>query len=146
MDLKELKKLIALFEKTKVTELEVESEGVRVKLRKDMEGKMVIPHEYVSHISHAKPPEEKTAPEPEEKLHQIVAPMVGTFYQAPSPDSPPYVEIGQEISEDDTVCIIEAMKIMNEIKAEAEGKIVKILAENGEPVEFGQPLFLVEPS
>jgi len=77
-------------------------------------------------------------------MHEIVAPMIGTFYAASAPDSPPFVDIGQEVTEEDTVCIIEAMKIMNEIKADVKGKIVKVLAENGKPVEFGQPLFLVE--
>ncbi len=72
--------------------------------------------------------------------------MVGTFYRSPSPDSPPYIEPGQEISEDTVVCIVEAMKVMNEIKAEVEGEILEILVQNGEPVEFGQPLFLVRPA
>ena len=71
--------------------------------------------------------------------------MVGTFYRAPAPDAPPFVEVGDEVKEDDVVCIIEAMKIMNEIKAEVRGRIKKILVENGEAVEYGQPLFLVEP-
>jgi acetyl-CoA carboxylase biotin carboxyl carrier protein len=76
----------------------------------------------------------------------IVSPMVGTFYRAPSPDSPPYIEVGQEVKEDTVVCIIEAMKVMNEIKAEVVGVIVEVLAQNGKPVEFGKPLFAVRPN
>jgi acetyl-CoA carboxylase biotin carboxyl carrier protein len=77
---------------------------------------------------------------------QIVSPMVGTFYLSPSPDSPPYISVGQEVQEDTVVCIIEAMKVMNEIKAETRGVIVEVLAPNGKPVEFGKPLFAVRPS
>jgi acetyl-CoA carboxylase biotin carboxyl carrier protein len=76
---------------------------------------------------------------------QIISPMVGTFYLSPSPDSPPYVTVGQEVQEDTVVCIIEAMKVMNEIKAETRGIIVEVLAQNGKPVEFGKPLFAVRP-
>jgi acetyl-CoA carboxylase biotin carboxyl carrier protein len=78
-------------------------------------------------------------------LHEIASPMVGTFYRAPSPDSAPYVELGQKVTPDTVVCIIEAMKVMNEIKAETTGTIVEILVENGKSVEFGQPLFRVKP-
>jgi acetyl-CoA carboxylase biotin carboxyl carrier protein len=83
--------------------------------------------------------------EGEEKYIIIKSPMVGTFYRAPAPDAPPYIEIGDEVKEDTVLCIVEAMKLMNEIKAETRGKIADILAENGQPVEYGQPLFLVEP-
>ena len=76
---------------------------------------------------------------------QIVSPMVGTFYRSPSPDSPPYIDVGQEVAEETVVCIIEAMKVMNEIKAETKGIIVEALAQNGKPVEFGKPLFAVRP-
>jgi acetyl-CoA carboxylase biotin carboxyl carrier protein len=77
-------------------------------------------------------------------LREIVSPMVGTFYRAPSPDSAPYAEVGQEVNEESLVCIIEAMKVMNEIKAEIKGVIVEILVENGTPVQFGQPLLRVK--
>jgi acetyl-CoA carboxylase biotin carboxyl carrier protein len=83
---------------------------------------------------------------PASNLPQIVSPMVGTFYLSPSPDSPPYITIGQEVQEDTVVCIIEAMKVMNEIKAETRGVIVEVLAQNGKPVEFGKPLFAVRPA
>lgn len=157
MDLKELKKIITIFQKAKIAELEVESkDGVRFKLKKEVKVKdkqtstrKEVPIEVITVPSHpSQPLEQKAQPEPEakpkENTHEIVSPMIGTFYVSPSPDSPPFVDVGQEVKEDDTVCIIEAMKIMNEIKADIKGKIVKVLAENGSPVEFGQPLFLVE--
>ena len=155
MDIKELKKIIAIFQKAKIAELEVESEGVRFKLKKEVKERKTsnrreVPVEVISVPAQ---PLEQTQKQPQiqeqepkllEGTHEIVSPMIGTFYSSPEPDSAPFVEIGQEINEDDTVCIIEAMKIMNEIKADVKGKIVKVLAENGQPVEFGQPLFLVE--
>ena len=79
-------------------------------------------------------------------LIEVTAPMVGTFYRAPSPDSPPFVDVGQSVKTGDTLCIIEAMKLMNEIEAEHTGTIEKILVENAQPIEFGQPLFLINPS
>lgn len=82
----------------------------------------------------------------DEKLHKITSPMVGTFYAAPSPDSPPYTAVGQSISKGQVVCIIEAMKMMNELESEITGKVMRVLVENGQPVEFGQALMLVEPS
>ena len=85
------------------------------------------------------------AADSEAHLHKITAPMVGTFYSAPSPESPVYAAVGQSISKGQTICIIEAMKMMNELEAEISGKVVRVLAENGQPVEFGQPLFLVDP-
>ncbi len=91
--------------------------------------------------------EKEKAPTPEipANVKKITSPIVGTFYRAPAPDAPPFVEVGDRVKEDTTLCIIEAMKIMNEIKAEMRGKVVKILVENGMPVEYNQPLFLIEP-
>lgn len=94
-----------------------------------------------SHPSFEEPPKALA----EDRLLKITSPMVGSFYAAPSPDSPPFVAVGQNISKGQTVCIIEAMKMMNELEAEVSGKVVKILVENGKPVEFGQVLMLVEP-
>ncbi|MDD5454815.1 MAG: acetyl-CoA carboxylase biotin carboxyl carrier protein [Candidatus Ratteibacteria bacterium] len=154
MDLKELKKIITIFQKAKIAELEVESEGVRFKLKKEIKERpnsvrKETPVEVIS-VPVQQPSQQETKPQGEPKIkegmHEIVSPMIGTFYVAPAPDAPPFVEVGQEVKEDDSVCIIEAMKIMNEIKAEVKGKIVKVLAENGKPVQFGQPLFLVELS
>jgi len=152
MDLKELKKIITIFQKAKIAELEVESkDGVRFKLKKEVKERQTPPRketpiEVITVPVQSSEQKAQPAPEvkPKENMHEIVSPMIGTFYVAPAPDVPPFVEVGQEIKEDDSVCIIEAMKIMNEIKAEVKGKIVKVLAENGKPVQFGQPLFLVE--
>ncbi len=154
MDLKELKRIIAIFQKAKIAELEVESkDGVRFKLKKEVkERKTPPPNEVPVEVISVpvQPSEQKPLGAEETKLkegmHEISSPMIGTFYTSSSPDSPPFVNVGQEVKEDDTVCIIEAMKIMNEIKADVKGKIVKVLVENGETVEFGQPLFLVELS
>lgn len=93
----------------------------------------------------AQPPE-KTEEEDESHLVAIRSPMVGTFYAAPAPEKPPFVEVGSHVEPDTIVCIIEAMKVFNEIPAEVRGKIVKVLVENGQPVEYGQPLFLVDPT
>ena len=154
MDLKELKRIIAIFQKAKIAELEVESkDGVKFRLKKEVVERKAppskeVPVEIIS--VPGQPSEQKPQQQPpqeaklQEGLHEIISPMIGNFYAAPAPDAPPFVDVGKEIKEDDTVCIIEAMKIMNEIKADVKGKIVKVLAENGGPVEFGQPLFLVE--
>jgi acetyl-CoA carboxylase biotin carboxyl carrier protein len=83
--------------------------------------------------------------QPATKVAEIKAPMVGTFYRAPSPEAPPYVEVGQTVEPGQVICIIEAMKLMNEIKSEIKGKVLEILVENVEPVEFGQPMFILEP-
>ncbi len=93
-----------------------------------------------SHTVEATPAKAKD----EDRLHKITAPMVGTFYSAPSPDSPAFVTVGQSISKGQTICIIEAMKMMNELEAEVTGKVVRVLVENAQPVEFGQVLMLVE--
>jgi len=92
-----------------------------------------------------KVPEKPPAPEPEEnEFEKIVSPMVGTFYRSPNPDEPPYVKVGSRISEGEVVCIIEAMKLMNEIEAETDGVIKEVLVEDSQPVEYGQPLFSIE--
>jgi acetyl-CoA carboxylase biotin carboxyl carrier protein len=102
--------------------------------------------EYVTGIPHPQAVPEPTKPTEEAGRRVIVkSPMVGTFYRAPAPDAPPFVELGQEIDVGQVICIIEAMKLMNEIKSEVAGGVLEILVENGEAVEFGQPLFTVEP-
>ncbi len=98
------------------------------------------------------PPGETAAPAPEEtpevpsNLMEIPSPMVGTFYRAPAPDAPSYVEVGSRVAKGDTLCIIEAMKLMNELESEVAGQVVEILVDNADPVEYGQPLFLIEPA
>ena len=146
MNLKEIKEMIKLMNENQLTEIEVERDGLKVKLTKGANGaeKTLITEEKKhSHLAtstpEAAPPAEKV-----KKTHQIKAPMVGVFYWAPSPDASPFVEAGQEVAPGDIVCIIEAMKLMNEIKAENRARIVEVLVENGEPVEFGQPLFTIE--
>ncbi|MGG4219733.1 acetyl-CoA carboxylase biotin carboxyl carrier protein [Paenibacillus jamilae] len=159
--LSEIKELIKLVDETSVHELEIENEGTRLMIRKPGKSEIVtvqapvtapaytvapqvaIPNPQVqSDVGHA------TAGEPKEyaaNLHKIVSPMVGTFYSSSSPDTAPYVSVGSKVGDKTTVCIIEAMKLMNELEAEVKGEIVEILAENGQLVEYGQPLFLVKP-
>ncbi|MBI4335292.1 MAG: acetyl-CoA carboxylase biotin carboxyl carrier protein [Candidatus Omnitrophica bacterium] len=152
MNVKEIKELIALMNENNLTELEIEREGLRVKLKKLPEGGLeqrieAIPVNYPS--AQAAPHEAAkphTEAQPAKKYLEIKTPMVGTFYEAPSPDSLPYIEVGSEIVLGQVLCIIEAMKLMNEIKSEVKGRVVERLVENAQPVEFGQVLFLVEPA
>ena len=144
MNLKELKELLQLMEEHGLAEVEIEREGLRVRLRKAGAATETVVERLAAPPASA-PPAVALAESPGPKGVPITSPMVGTFYRAPSPESPPFVELGQTIEPGQVVCIIEAMKLMNEIKAEVKGRIVQILAENGQPVEFSQPLFLVEP-
>jgi len=148
VNIKEIKEMINLMNENDLLELEIEKEGMRIKLRRSGTGDMqptpvIIEREATQRIS--APSAEQTPPSAVVRTIEIKAPMVGTFYRAPNPEAPPYVEIGQVIEPGQVICIIEAMKLMNEIKSEIKGKISEILVENAEPVEFGQPLFLVEP-
>ncbi|MBI4227540.1 MAG: acetyl-CoA carboxylase biotin carboxyl carrier protein [Candidatus Omnitrophica bacterium] len=145
MNLKELKELLALMEEHGLGEVEIEREGLRIRLRKHGAAAETV----VERIAAAAPPIALPSPAaaapPPPTGTPITSPMVGTFYRAPSPESPPFIELGQTIEVGQVVCILEAMKLMNELKAEVRGRVVQILVENGQPVEFGQPLFLVEP-
>lgn len=153
MDLKQLEKLIDLFEKKEISELEFEKEGVKVKMKKAGESTPVVVNSPVGHSapSYAAPPPEKTKDEGSGKagldpnLTTVESPIVGTFYRAPSPEAPPYVDVGSTVEKGQVLCIVEAMKVMNEIESEVRGKIVSILVENAQPVEYGEPLFQVEP-
>ena len=143
IDTKIIKELIALMEEHNLSEIEIEKEGIKVKLKKGGQEIKVVESVPLGGVSFQK---EKTSEVGEEKnAIQVTSPMVGTFYRAPSPGAQPYVEVGQIVNPGDVLCIIEAMKLMNEIKSEVKGKILEILVDNGQPVEFGQPLFLVEP-
>jgi len=149
MNIKELKEMIALMNENGLTEVEVERDGVKVRLKKGASG---IEHEVIQAAPQgatapaAQAPPEAQAPAPTEPgLVEIKAPMVGTFYRASAPEAPPYAEVGQDIDEGQVVCIIEAMKLMNEIKSEVSGKVAKILVDNANPVEYGKVLFLIEP-
>jgi acetyl-CoA carboxylase biotin carboxyl carrier protein len=151
LDLKEIKELIALMRKNDLSVFKMEKEGFKITLKKGADYQPVI-HSALPAVSAAAPGPGQSAsgdsPAPAvtaaATLREITSPMVGTFYSAPSPESPAYVSVGQEVSEDTVVCIIEAMKVMNEIKAECRGTIAEIVAENGKPVQFGQPLFRVK--
>jgi len=148
MNLSEIKELIKMLDETDICELHLESAGVKVSIKKTGAGSANLPagefpfKENTSEVRTEKQAE-KTV-ETKENLIPIVAPMVGTFYRAPAPEAAPFVEVGQMVTEGQTVCIIEAMKLMNEIETEVSGRIVDILVENGQPVEYGQTLFLVE--
>ena len=149
MNLKELKELITLFEEAEVTELEIEREGIKIRLKKGndkIDAHAIVPSgATVTPVISEKEEKVEKKKEAEETLVKIEAPMVGTFYSSPSPEAPPFVEEGAVIEKGQVLCIIEAMKLMNEIKSEVKGKIKKILVENGHTVEFGDSLFLIEP-
>lgn len=149
MNLKEIREMINLMNENDLSEIEVEREGVKIKLKKSSPEVAEYIHRapQTYHIeSHpaALKSDAKSTAAPSNHL-EIKSPMVGTFYLAPSPDSPPFIEVGQIVEVGQVVCIVEAMKLMNEIKSEVKGKIAEVLVANAQPVEFGQVLFTVEP-
>jgi acetyl-CoA carboxylase biotin carboxyl carrier protein len=144
VDLKEIKALIDLMQKNGLTAFEMEKDGFRISLAKETG--------YAPAMAYAAPPAAPAAAVPAPAAapaeaapaasgKEIPSPMVGTFYSSPSPESPAFVKVGQKVTPDTVVCIIEAMKVMNEIKAEVSGTITEVAAENGQPVQFGQALF-----
>jgi oxaloacetate decarboxylase alpha subunit len=141
MNLDEIRELILLLDKTSVSELEVQKNDYRLALRKNRsagDGAMAaVPEAAPANAS------EKIVSAGNEMM-EVTSPMVGTYYAAPSPDAPPYVQVGDRVEAGQTLCIVEAMKLMNEIKAEADGVIVDILVENTQPVEYGQVMILIE--
>ena len=158
MDLKDIKAIIDLMRKNSLSEFELERQDFKIKLKRGGNGP-VVPVEEPLAMPYAPPmaspqgtlpappaaaPAGGAAPNP--SLLEIKSPMIGTFYRAPSPESPNYVEVGTEVTPETVVCLIEAMKVMNEIKAEAKGVVTHILVENAKPVEFGQPLFRIRPN
>jgi acetyl-CoA carboxylase biotin carboxyl carrier protein len=156
VDLKDIKAIIDLMRKNSISEFELEKEGFKIRLKRGPHGispagyddaGMMAPPVALLPASTALAP---LAPAPATVLTSpdldIKSPMIGTFYRAPSPDSASYVEVGTEVGPDTVVCIIEAMKVMNEIKAEVKGVVTQVLVENAKPVEFGQPLFKVRPN
>lgn len=151
-NLKELKKFVDFMNEHELEQLEIEKDGNRVNLKKHSKGGIVnaMPSFTMPAVKGGRMEEEPgskgAAAGKNSKYQEIKSPMVGTFYRAPAPDAPPYVDKGQAVKKGDVVCIIEAMKLMNEIKAEFAGVVKDILVENGEPVEFGQSLFLIEPA
>ena len=160
MDLNYLRRLLKIFDESTATELSIEEEGVSLQMSKAVhqpEG-MMAPTYYMN----AQPQPQMAAPAPaaapapvaaapaapavvEETAHKLLSPIVGTFYRAPSPDADAFVQVGQRVSVGDTLCIVEAMKLMNEIESDFTGTIVKILVENGQPVEYNQPMFIIKP-
>jgi acetyl-CoA carboxylase biotin carboxyl carrier protein len=146
LDLKDIKAVIDLMKKNDLSVFEMEKDGFRLKLQKGAGEQTVFtapapvaPPPVAASSAASAPAAEKT-----EALKDIISPMVGTFYRAGSPETPAFVDVGKEVSEETVVCIIEAMKVMNEIKAETKGVIAEIVAENGKPVQFGQVLFRVK--
>lgn len=149
MDLRKLKKLIDLVEASSIAELELTEGEEKVRIAKSVAGApmMMAPPTQMMHAApaaaapaHAAAPAEDALPEG----HVVRSPMVGTFYRAPAPGSKNFAEIGQSVNAGDTLCIIEAMKLLNEIESDAAGTVKAILVENGQPVEYGQPLFVIE--
>ena len=148
LGLLELRKLIRLVQRTGIGELEISAGGRTVRISQHGTGPVTaVTAPASAHAAPAAPAPAAAAPAATATDHliPITSPMVGTFYRAPAPDADPYVETGDTVEIGQTVCIVEAMKLMNEIESETRGRIVKILVENAQPVEFGQKLFLVEP-
>jgi acetyl-CoA carboxylase biotin carboxyl carrier protein len=154
IDLKDIKAIIDLMRKNSVSEFELENQEFKLRLKRGSNGgggaaaaedAPVLAYVQPS-MAVAPPAIAPVAPGPVTPNElEIKSPMIGTFYRAPSPESAPYVEIGTEVNPETVVCIIEAMKVMNEIKAEAKGVITQVMVENAKPVEFGQPLFKIRP-
>jgi acetyl-CoA carboxylase biotin carboxyl carrier protein len=155
MDLRKLKKLIDLVEESGIAELEITEGEEKVRISRvnqttqatvtttpQQAAAQVVTTATAAEVTHATPAGEAAAPaEPEG--HVVKAPMVGTFYRSATPGAKPFVEVGQQVNQGDTLCIIEAMKLLNEIEADCSGAIKEILAENGQPVEYGEPLFVI---
>ena len=142
MDLRKLKKLIDLVQESGIAELEITEGEERVRIARGGAGAGAAPLVAQAPLI-AMPAVAPVAAEVKPTGHPVKAPMVGTFYRSASPESPHFVEVGQTVKEGQTICIIEAMKLMNEIEADAAGVITSILVESGQPVEYGQPLFII---
>lgn len=155
MDLKDIKAIIDLMKKNSITEFELERQDTKIRLKRGLNGNNA-PVQQEDFRSPAALPLQPIIPAPATGFApsspaptgeiEIKSPMIGTFYRSPSPEAGSYVEIGTEVNPEMVVCIIEAMKVMNEIKAEVKGTITQVLVENAKPVEFGQPLFRVRPT
>ena len=157
-DLKDIKAIIEMMKKNSVSEFELEKQDFKLRLKRGSNGGGAVNYEEAPVVAYVPPtgailpggvatvpiPTVPAAPSTPEL--DIKSPMIGTFYRSPSPESAPYIEVGAEVNPETVVCIIEAMKVMNEIKAEAKGVITQVLVENAKPVEFGQPLFKLRPN
>ena len=155
MDLRKIKKLMELLEESGIAEIEVKEGEESIKLSRTISstGSMQVPQVIQQPIQTSQPSTNQQSSDmrtnavdnlKEEKRNTVNSPMVGTFYASASPESKPFVTIGQSVKKGDTLCILEAMKMMNQVQAESDGKIVEILVDNAEPVEFDQPLFVLE--
>jgi len=151
MNLDEIKKLVRLVEKSDISEIEIEEDGKKIKITKPSELQPIPQVSYspppVPAIATPSPAPSPTVETPAEsnKYRAVKSPIVGTFYRAPGEDSPPFVREGDMVEKGQTVCIIEAMKLMNEIESDVKGKIISILIDNASPVEYGEVLFRIEP-
>jgi acetyl-CoA carboxylase biotin carboxyl carrier protein len=151
VDLKDIKAIIDLMKKNSISEFEMEKQDFKIRLKRGLNGGSAGSSDDAPSVAGTPPlpiaaPAPAAAPAVPTNETEIKSPMIGTFYRAPSPESGNYVEVGAEVNPETVVCIIEAMKVMNEIKAEVKGVITQVLVENAKPVEFGQPLFKVRPS
>ncbi|HKZ56413.1 MAG TPA: acetyl-CoA carboxylase biotin carboxyl carrier protein [Thermodesulfovibrionales bacterium] len=142
MELEDLKELIEYLKETDITEISIEKDGIKVKIKRE---KMLSPMDIS--VQKLGSLHEKVTGETEEETRVITvtSPIVGTFFRAPSPEADPFVETGSKVKKGQVLCIVEAMKLMNEIESEVDGVVIKILVDNGQPVEYGEPLFLIEP-
>jgi acetyl-CoA carboxylase biotin carboxyl carrier protein len=142
MELEDLKELIEYLKDTDITEISIEKDGIKVKIKREkILSPIEIPMQKFGSL------QEKVTRETEEETRVITvtSPIVGTFYRAPSPEADPFVEVGAKVKKGQVLCIVEAMKLMNEIESEVDGVVIKILVDNGQPIEYGEPLFLIEP-
>ncbi len=160
MEISYIKKLIKLLDESGVDEIEIEEEGKKVRISKAHHNSSVPQAFYPQFMQQPQtvpqpsaPPKIDAVPETtpiskqeEKKYHEVRSPIVGTFYRAPAPNADPYVQVGSMVQQGTVLCIIEAMKLMNEIESDLSGKIVQVLVENGKPVEYNQPLFLIDPA
>jgi acetyl-CoA carboxylase biotin carboxyl carrier protein len=156
MDLDLIKKLVKIVDTSGVTDLEIEENGLKIKIAKKIRSAQVVTEAQIplttsQPVVQSAPPMIKETVEKKAEvevtatnIHEIRSPIVGTFYRAPAPDADSYVQVGTVVSPGSVLCIVEAMKLMNEIESDVSGKIIKILVENGKPVEYNQPLFLIE--
>jgi acetyl-CoA carboxylase biotin carboxyl carrier protein len=157
VDLKDIKAIIDLMKKNSVSEFELEKQDFKIRLKRNNGSTGAVSYEDAPILTYVQPggaapgamvpagQQPAAAPAATNEV-EIKSPMIGTFYRAPSPESAHYIEVGAEVNPETVVCIIEAMKVMNEIKAEAKGIITQVLVENAKPVEFGQPLFKLRPT
>ena len=156
MKLKEIQELIDFISNSGLNEVDIETENFKISVKRDAKVKQIVEKGSAPAAASVSAPAPAPSPEPApgpapaaetlpSNLVEIKSPMIGTFYRSPNPESPEFIQVGDSVSKGQTVCIIEAMKLFNEIEAEVSGTIVKVLVENSSPVEYDQPLFLVEP-